>query len=333
MLQFGNQCAKVSIQGRIDRANMGVGHMKWKWLATFLIGLFGVAIGVYLILDPEVNELNEATRKKLGGNYIKLSDGVTHYRLEGPPGAKVVVLVHGATVPMWSWDQQAQALIDAGFRVLNYDQFGRGYSDRPGVTYDQELYQRQLLQLADNLGLTKPFDLIGLSLGGGTAVNFSARYPERVDKLVLISPLINDFKVPSFFGIPVLGEFLARLAGIRVITNRFVSLVENHPESEKYTRLFVEQTTYKGFQQSILSMLRNNAVGDYRPAYQIVGRQKRDVLLIWGTGDTEVTRQMIDDIQSFIPQLTFKPVEGVGHGIVFQKPRMVNNLIISFLLN
>jgi pimeloyl-ACP methyl ester carboxylesterase len=234
---------------------------------------------------------------------------------------------------MWNWDQQVQALTAAGFSVLRYEAFGRGYSDRPDVTYDQDLYQSQLRELADRLGLSEPFDLIGLSLGGGTAVNFTARHPERVDKLVLISPLINNFKVPSFFGIPVLGEFLARLAGVRVITSRFASLVENHPESEKYTRLFVEQTTYKGFQRSILSMLRNNAVGDYRGAYQAVGRQKRDVLLVWGTGDTEVTRKMIDDIQSFIPEVTFKPVEGVGHGIVFQKPETVNKLIINFLLN
>jgi pimeloyl-ACP methyl ester carboxylesterase len=224
-------------------------------------------------------------------------------------------------------------LTKAGFKVLNYDQFGRGYSDRPDVTYDQELYLRQLRELADKLGSTKPFDLIGLSLGGGTAVNFSARYPDRVDKLILISPLINDYKVPSYFGIPVLGEFLARLAGIRVIVNRFASLIGNHPESEKYTRLFVEQTTYKGFQQSILSMLRNDAVGDYRDAYQIVGRQKRDVLLIWGTEETGVTKPMVSNIRSFVPRLTFKPVEGVGHGIVFQKPETVNKLIIDFLLN
>jgi pimeloyl-ACP methyl ester carboxylesterase len=307
--------------------------MKWKWLAAFLIGLFVVAIGIYLILDPEINELNEAARAKLGGTYIKLSDGMTHYKLEGPQDAKVVVLVHGATIPMWTWDKQIPALTKAGFRVLNYDQFGRGYSDRPDVTYDQELYLRQLRELTDKLGLTKPFDLIGLSLGGGTAVNFTARYPDRVDKLILISPLINDYKVPSYFGIPVLGEFLARLAGIRVIVNRFASLIGNHPESEKYTRLFVEQTTYKGFQQSVLSMLRNDAVGDYRDAYQIVGRQKRDVLLIWGTEETGVTKQMISDIQSFIPRLTFKPVEGVNHGIVFQKSETVNKLIINFLLN
>ena len=305
--------------------------MKWKWLAAFLIGLFVVAIGIYLILDPEINELNEAARAKLGGTYIKLSDGMTHYKLEGPQDAKVVVLVHGATIPIWTWDKQIPALTKTGFRVLSYDMFGRGYSDRPDVIYDQELYRRQLKELTDKLGLTRPFDLIGLSLGGGTAVNFTARYPDRVDKLILISPLINNYKVPSYFGIPVFGEFLARLAGIRVIVNRFASLLGNHPESEKYTRLFVEQTTYKGFQQSILSMLRNDAVGDYRDAYQIVGRQKRDVLLIWGTEETGVTKQMISDIQSFIPRLTFKPVEGVNHGIVFQKPDIVNQLIIDFL--
>jgi len=80
----------------------------------------------------------------------------------------------------------------------------------------------------------------------------------------------------------------------------------------------VEQTTYKGFQRSILSMLRNDALGDYSKAYQIVGKQKRDILLIWGTADTEITKEMITDIRSFIPRLKFKPVEGVGHGIVCQ---------------
>ena len=80
--------------------------MKWKWLAAFLIGLFVVAIAIFLILDPEVNELNEAIRAKLGGSYIKLSDGMTHYKLEGPPDAKVVVLVHGATIPIWTWDNR-----------------------------------------------------------------------------------------------------------------------------------------------------------------------------------------------------------------------------------
>ena len=78
-------------------------------------------------------------------------------------------------------------------------------------------------------------------------------------------------------------------------------------------------------------MLRNNAVGDYSKSYQMVGNQNREILLIWGTEDTEISKQMISNIQSFISNLTFKPVESVGHGIVFQKPDTVNSLINSFL--
>jgi pimeloyl-ACP methyl ester carboxylesterase len=302
-----------------------------KWLSALSGVLILVLVGTYYILDPETNELNEAVRKQLGGTYINLSDGMTHYKLEGPDNGRVVVLVHGGTVPIWTWDRQVQALNRAGFRTLRYDKYGRGYSDRPDVTYDQELYKKQLVELVDTLAVTEPFDMVGLSLGGGTAVNFTARYPERVRKLVLISPLINNFKVPSFFHIPVFGEFMARSAGVGVIVNRFVSLFENNPDSETYTRLFKEQTTYTGFQRSILSMLRNDAVGDYRNAYRIVGDQNRDILLIWGTADTEITQEMIDSIRSAIPRLTFQPVEGVGHGIVFQEPDTVNNLLLGFL--
>jgi pimeloyl-ACP methyl ester carboxylesterase len=95
--------------------------------------------------------------------------------------------------------------------------------------------------------------------------------------------------------------------------------------------LFKEQTTYKGFQRSLLSMLRNDTVRDYTTAYQKLGKQKHEILLIWGTEDTEITKEMIKDIRSFLPRLQFKPVEGVGHGIVFQKPEVIDTLIIDFL--
>ena len=143
--------------------------------------------------------------------------------------------------------------------------------------------------------------------------------------------MINNFKAPSVLKPPVFGELMARLIGIKIIVDRFVTLIEGHPESARYKNLFEEQTKYKGFQQAILSMLRNDAMLDYSKAYQTVGKQKRAILLIWGTGDTEINKEMIGDIRSFLPDLQFKPVEGVGHGIVFQKPDVVNNLIIDFL--
>ena len=306
--------------------------MKCKWVIAFIAILFIVLVGIYYGLDPENNSLDEGDRKRIGGTYINLSDGFTHYKLSGPDSGKLVVLVHGGTVPMWTWDKQIKFLNNAGFRTLSYDQYGRGYSSRPAVIYDQELYTRQLLELVDKLKITQQFDLIGYSLGGGTAVNFTAQYPAKIQKLIIVSPLVNNFKVPTIFKIPVIGEFAARLIGIKIIVDRSKGLFEGNPDSETYNRLFVEQTTYNGFQRSLLSMLRNNAIGDYTKAYQILSKQKREILLIWGTADSEITKDMIKDIQSFLPKLKFTPVEGVGHGIIFKKPKIINTLIVDFLL-
>ena len=58
--------------------------------------------------------------------------------------APIVVLIHGGTIPSFVWDKQVKPLTQAGFQVLRYDQFGRGYSDRPSVDYDRAFYQKQL---------------------------------------------------------------------------------------------------------------------------------------------------------------------------------------------
>ena len=305
--------------------------MNFKKIFIITAIVFAVLISVYYLLNPENKTLNKSERTKLGGTYIQLSDGFTHYSLSGNDSSKLVVLVHGGTIPIWTWDELTKDLINAGYRVLSYDKYGRGYSDRPNITYNQELYKRQLLELINKLELTNKFDLVGLSVGGGTVVNFTASYPEKVDKLVLISPLINNFKLPEIFQIPIIGEFVARLVGVKTIVNRFNSFIEGNPKAEKYKKLFVEQSTYKGFQQSLLSMLRNDAVRDYTKAYEILGKQNRNILLIRGNEDTEITTDMVDEIRSYLPKVKFKPIKGAGHGAVFQEPKVVSSLIINFL--
>ena len=97
--------------------------MKGIWVIAFIAILLIVLVGIYYGLDPEKKSLDEGERKKLGGTYIKLSDGITHYKLSGPVDGKVVVLVHGGTVPIWTWNNQIKVLNDAGFRVLERFQF------------------------------------------------------------------------------------------------------------------------------------------------------------------------------------------------------------------
>jgi pimeloyl-ACP methyl ester carboxylesterase len=131
----------------------------------------------------EMRVIDEIVRASAPGQFVRLTGGFTHYELAGPDDGLLVVLVHGFSVPCFIWDPTFAGLVDAGFRVLRYDLFGRGYSDRPEVIYNQALFDRQLCELLDALGFTTPVNLVGLSMGGAIVVGFAAQHPERVRAL------------------------------------------------------------------------------------------------------------------------------------------------------
>jgi len=65
-------------------------------------------------------------------------------------------------------------------RVLRYDLYGRGFSDRPDTVYNQTCFDKQLCELLTALGNDKPINLIGLSMGGAIAIGFADKHPELV---------------------------------------------------------------------------------------------------------------------------------------------------------
>ncbi len=119
---------------------------------------------------------------------MHLSDGFTHYEIGGPEEGRVVVLAAGISVPYYIWDPTFAALTQAGFRVLRYDYYGRGYSDRPDIDYTQNMYVRQLSELLNAVHITQPIDLAGLSYGGSVVTSFADRFPDRVRSLIYVDP-------------------------------------------------------------------------------------------------------------------------------------------------
>src|SRR5918999_1048754 len=107
----------------------------------------------YVALDKERKTLDATARAGAPGRFAQLSDGITHYDLAGPDTGRTIVLLSGATVPFYMWDPTRDALAANGFRVLRYDYFGRGFSDRPKLRYDLATYDRQLTELLDALGI------------------------------------------------------------------------------------------------------------------------------------------------------------------------------------
>lgn len=120
--------------------------MKRSLLAVLvlLLVIAAAAGATYGSRNPERESLDDGARRTAPGRFIRLSDGVTHFDVAGPDSARTVVLVHGFSVPLYIWDSTAAALVSAGYRVLRYDEYGRGWSDRPAVEYTPDLYDRQL---------------------------------------------------------------------------------------------------------------------------------------------------------------------------------------------
>lgn len=308
----------------------------WTWIVIPLVILIIIItpLSIYAAADIEKKDLNDSTRAQLGDSFIKLTNGVTHYEFTGPETGQVVVLIHGSTIPIYVWDAQVSGLAAAGFRVLRYDLYGKGYSDRPEGSYSQEFYRQQLLDLLNGLGIKQPVDLVGLSMGGGLAVDFTANHPDQVRKLVLVAPIINSVKNDSNIKIlrpPLWGEFLMRLFATKSLAARAAQLMKNSPKAAEYDGLFKEQTYYKGFERATLSMFRSDATTDYRQDYQAVGKQNRPILLIWGTMDEDITPEMVQEIKQEMPGLDFQQLNGIGHDPQVEAPDAVNNLLINFL--
>src|SRR5262245_43753998 len=164
---------------------------RWPIWVIAVVALVGGVWGFYTYHDPEKRELNAITRAAMPGQFAKLSDGFTHYELAGPADGRVVVLAAGFSVPYYIWDPTFTALTAAGFRLLRYDYYGRGYSDRPRIPFTDEMYVRQLDELLDAVQITGPVDLAGLSFGGSLITSFADKYVDRVRSLIYVDPSIR----------------------------------------------------------------------------------------------------------------------------------------------
>ena len=103
-----------------------------RWIKPILLILFVLiaATAIYYWIKFSANNIekhtmNDEARKNVSGQFIKLTDGITHYEAGGADSGKVVILVHGFSVPYYIWDATYDSLVRNGFYVVRYGEFGR----------------------------------------------------------------------------------------------------------------------------------------------------------------------------------------------------------------
>ncbi len=302
-----------------------------KGLALLIVLVLLMLITVPLFYTDEQHELDAHSRTGTQGEYIELSQGVTHYQQANTGAQEVVLLVHGFSVPYYIWDPTYDFLTKQGFRVIRFDLYGRGYSDRPDVDYTQEIFDRQILDLLDGLKIKQPINLVGLSMGGAIVAKFVADHPEKVDKTIFVDPSHRSFYKRKL-GIPLFGDFFAAVFMMPNAAEGQLSdfyYPENFPDwVEKYKT----QMQYKGFRRAIVSTLVHFAKPDKLPWYQRIGELNKEVLLIWGREDKTLPLADSHRVAEALKTTTFV-VDKSGHLPHLEHPKIVNAKILSFLRN
>ncbi len=275
------------------------------------------------------------------GNQASLSKGKIFYRWHEPKellSDEIIVLVHGFATPSFVWNGILEDLLLTGKRVLSYDHFGRGYSDRPKEKYSINFYVDTLEELLTSLKVSENLHLIGYSMGGPISALFSHRNKQKIKTLNLIAPagyIPEPHWVMKLFMMPIVGDYFFKAFPL-IYKNISASETESSDDpkaigKEEFENYFLQQTLYRGFTDSLLSTARNFNMIDSSEAFKKIGLNRINSQVIWGTNDGICPISGLEKLKLDIPEIIFKEIKDGTHDITYRQPTEVGKYLFDFI--
>ncbi|MDX1779982.1 MAG: alpha/beta hydrolase [Thalassovita sp.] len=302
--------------------------------------IWGLALVAVVIAAPFLREalrprMGAAARQAAPGNFADLPQGVTHCQWQGPEDGPVAVLVHGLTTPRFVWGGVAAALVDRGYRVLSYDLYGRGFSDRPGGVQDRDFFLRQLNDLLADQGVADGFTLMGYSMGGSISTAFAAAHPGRVKRLVLLAPAgsepLGNARSRFWRCLPGIGLWWM-LAGFAGRHRRGTETERDLPTSVPgIVDLQRAELRCRGFIPAVRSSLCH-MLGEVQAAdHRAIHAAALPVLAVWGADDAVIPIRAKAALEGWNPAMRHAVVDGAAHGVTYTHTGEVMAAVQAFL--
>jgi pyruvate dehydrogenase E2 component (dihydrolipoamide acetyltransferase) len=258
---------------------------------------------------------------------IDVAGNAIHYLIAGPINAPHIVFVHGLGGSLTTWSLNLSTFAEQ-FRICALDLIGAGNSAKPDTDYSIPALASFLAQFLDALGPEwQHVSIIGHSLGGAIALAFAGRYPQRVERLVLVDsaglgPEINQTALDLMRAEPTRESLRSELS---------LFFIRPGQTQQALVDQLYQQRTQPGAHKALVATA-NTAFPN--------GRQQSDqrdtlaglnvpVLIVWGDADAVIPVAHAQEA-SRARQSRTEILAGSGHCPHIEQADEFNRLILSF---
>ncbi len=235
--------------------------------------------------------------------------GETFVIASGEPSAPPLVLLHGAVSNAVSWVADFPAYSSC-FRVYAFDlpgEPGKSAQNRPA--WEGPDFAEWLEDVLDGLKVQRTA-LLGISQGGWTALRFATTHPDRVSKLVLLTPGGIMPTRSSFILKAIFFSMFGRWGGEKI--NRMVLGNDDiHPEAIK-------------FMDAMMTHFKPRIEKEYIFTDEELKRLDMPILLLGGTQDAIFpVEKIVERLEKLVPRLEATLFQGTGHALVNTNERVL----------
>jgi pimeloyl-ACP methyl ester carboxylesterase len=238
-----------------------------------------------------------------------------------------LVLVHGFSLDARIWDDQF-AVFAKRYQVVRYDLRGFGKSALP--TGERYMDAADLKAVFDHLGIERA-TLVGLSKGGGIAIDFAVTRPEAVRALVLVDSTLGGFRwskewEASYAPVTAQGQ-AGDIAGAKQLWLAhpfFQPAMANPAVAPRLAQIVMD---YSGWHWQNADPGR----GARPPAVERLGEVRAPTLVVVGERDLPDLHRTAEAIERGIPNARKVVLPGVGHLPNMESPRQFNEVVLDFL--
>lgn len=299
-------------------------------LILLVLGVAGIGVFYWQATKGVSAAALEETYARPTDRFVDIDGARVRIREEGDPSAPPILLIHGFTHSLETWDGWAEAL-KSDYRVIRYDLLGHGLTGPDPKERYAPVERAAFLGEIFNALEIESATIAGNSLGGLAAWRFASNNPHQVDALILISPGAYPLNGVSDEPAEIPAAMKAYLmtapeAGVRASAELIYA--DDSKITEDRLSTMRDMIRREGNGEALIKSLEEFTLPD--PS-QALSQILAPTLILWGEDDIIIPIAQGRKMEGVIPDARLIAHSGVGHAAQEEAPAQTVADAIAFL--